>query len=148
MMALYFALGAFARKELQISLFCWLAPVNFMAAIVTTLYAIFVESADVLLWLKDGPTFLIAVGGGFLAGTLGHGLANFVMTILSPLVVSVAFLIQPFFAVLFGYLTNLGSAPTLLTLFAAPLLIGGSGLVTIAQRGVSFSDLFSCFFAK
>jgi len=148
MMALYFALGAFARKELQISLFCWLAPVNFMAAIVTTLYAIFVESADVLLWLKDGPTFLKAVGGGFLAGTLGHGLANFVMTILSPLVVSVAFLIQPFFAVLFGYLTNLGSAPTLLTLFAAPLLIGGSGLVTIAQRGVSFSDLFSCFFAK
>jgi hypothetical protein len=66
----------------------------------------------------------------------------------ASLTVSVAFLIQPFFAVLFGYLTNLGSAPTLLTLFAAPLLVGGSGLVTIAQRGVSFSDLFSCFFAN
>lgn len=144
MMALYFAIGAYARKELKISLFCWLAPVNAIAALVTTLYAVFVESADVFLWLRDGPTFLKALGGGFLAGTIGHGLANYVMTILSPLVVSVAFLIQPFFAILFGYITNLGSAPTLLTLFAAPLLIGGSFLVTVGQRGLSFTDLCSC----
>jgi len=144
MMALYFALGAYARKELKISLFCWLAPVNAIAALVTTLYAVLVESGDVLLWLNDGPTFLKALGGGFLAGTIGHGLANYVMTILSPLVVSVAFLIQPFFAILFGYLTSLGSAPTLLTLFAAPLLIGGSFLVTVGQRGVAFTDLCSC----
>ena len=150
-LGLYFVASGEARKQHGVPLFCWLCPLNAVAAIATTAASAVLESASPeflgpLAWASDSYVFLIAGGSALSAGLLGHGIANFVMTQLSPLVVSVGFLLMPVFAVAQGFALGLQGAPSVVTAVAAPIVVYGAFVVSVGgrERGLSIADILMC----
>ena len=151
-LAIYFVASGAVRKRLGVPLFSWLWPLHAVAALLTTVLGVALESdlpgyLGPFAWAGgDGYVFGIALGSALTAGMLGHGIANLVMSQLSPLIVSVSFLGQPLLATLIGYGLGLQAMPSALAFVAAPLLIGGAFLTTIGarERGLSVADVLRC----
>jgi hypothetical protein len=150
-LALYFIATGEARKRHGLPLFCWLCPLNLVAAVATTAASATLESGTPgflgpLEWAHDGHVFVIAGGSAISAGLLGHGIANFVMSQLSPLVVSVAFLLMPIAAVAQGFLLGLQGAPSMMTALAAPVIMYGAFIVSVGgrERALTLLDVLRC----
>ena len=88
----------------------------------------------------------VAAGAALTASMLGHGLTNLVMNVLSPLVVSVAYLLMPLLAMTQGYVLGLQGAPTALLALAVPLIIYGAFLTSVGsrERGLGVRDALCC----
>ncbi|RHY09764.1 hypothetical protein DYB28_001599 [Aphanomyces astaci] len=82
----------------------------------------------------DWQLFGLAFGAAFVAGFFGHACLNSVVVHVSPLLVSVSGLWEPLLGSYMGYLAGVQGQPDLMTLVAAPLLLGGALLVTLGGR--------------
>jgi drug/metabolite transporter (DMT)-like permease len=149
MLALYFTVGGRLRKWMP--LFSWLCPLHASAALFTTLLALAVEPGTAatygaLAWGSDARVLGYAAGAAVFAGMIGHGLANYVMATLSPLIVSVAMLGQPLIGSLIGYGLGVQGTPSAMTLVAAPLILAGAYATTVGtrERGLSLRDVLTC----
>ena len=152
-LGIYFVASGEARKRQGLPLWCWLCPLNAVAAVATTAASAAIERNDAeflgaLAWAEPGGqrVFLLAAGSAVTAGCLGHGLANFVMATLSPLVVSVGFIAMPLSAIAQGVALGLQAAPSAISLAAAPVIIYGAYLTSVGgrERGLAVLDALLC----
>jgi drug/metabolite transporter (DMT)-like permease len=153
-LALYFSVSARVRRSLPV-LFAWLAVLSAVGAAVATAAGLALEGAradyqgaSALAALAGGDrrSALLALGAALTASTVGHGVANFALRFVSPLVVSVAFLAQPLIAAAQGAALQLQGPLTARALAAAPLLIVGAYLTTVGgrERGLTLADAARC----
>jgi drug/metabolite transporter (DMT)-like permease len=151
-LAAYFSLGARLRKWMP--LWSWMCPLHISAAVVTTLLGWAVEGGrgpyGPFAWVTDNAVFGYALGAAFFAGMIGHGIANYVMATLSPLVVSVAMLGQPIIGSVIAYLIGIQPVPGVITIIAGPVIIAGAFLTTVGgrEKGLTWGDVFRCRLMK
>jgi drug/metabolite transporter (DMT)-like permease len=152
-MAAYLLVGKRMRKWCP--LFSWMCPLHFSAAITLAVTALLVvpgtvvaspDPISVFSWVYGGKTMLYAFAAGATAGCLGHGIANYVMSCLSTLVVSVAMLLQPPVSAMLGFLIGLQGPPGPAVLVCAPIILYGAFLVTMGGRdkGLHWRDVLAC----
>lgn len=138
---LYLDVGSSLRAWMP--LFMYGAPVTGGAGAMLTLAALAGEecvavgglgACSVLGWLGGGAPLLYTALASLCAGVLGHTFINLSLQHVSPLVVSVACLSEPFSGSLLGWAVGVASVPSPLTGVAGVVLVGGAAMVTLGGR--------------
>lgn len=147
--AAYLLVAGRLRKWMP--LFSWLCPLHIAAAVSTTVMGVIAEpdtvaEYGVFAWMYNKDVLAYALGAAWFAGMMGHGIANYVMKTLSPLIVAVAMLGQPLVGSCIGYAIGIQGVPSTLTFVAAPMIIAGAFLTTVGnrERGLSLRDIIVC----
>ena len=139
-MAAYLWVGASARKWAPLWLYAF--PVTAFAALTASLASLAIESGVSPLgegargwfgWAQSGEFALLAFLSGFISGILGHSLAILSLKYLSPLLVSVALLLEPLLGSFIGWAAGQQGVPTLWTGVGGVVLLLGITMVTLFQ---------------
>jgi trimeric autotransporter adhesin len=140
-MAAYLAIGRSVRPWMPI--WMYMCPTLWTAAVVAATVSLTFEPGTSLVgdddaalfgWLFSGRSAVIALSAGIVPTILGHAVANATLTWVSPLVISVMSLAQAVIGGLYAYALGVTGAPSLVTLGAGPVIIGGIALVVTGSR--------------
>ncbi len=154
-MAAYLWVGASLRRWTPLWLYAF--PVTLIAALSASLASWALEDEVSPLasgasgwfgWANQPHFALLAFLSGFISGILGHSLAILSLKYLSPLVVSVALLLEPLLGSFIGWATQQQGVPTLWTGLGGFVLLIGIVLVTLAQKQDKQTDMNSEVHAK
>ena len=149
-MVIYLGVGGKLRKWMPLFLYAF--PVTFSASIVSLLLSISFEPHTYIFldnndkfgpttffgWLGDGTRFGLTFGAALCSGIMGHTFANYSLSYINPLIVSVCILAEPLLGSLIGWVTGIQGIPSILTLIAGPLLLLGAFFTTIGARDSGF----------
>jgi hypothetical protein len=147
-MVVYLGVGARLREFMPLFLYAF--PVTAAAAALCALAAVAFEgagaapplAADGLLgFAGSGARFGLTLGAGLVPGILGHTGANFALSAISPLVVSVFFLLDPVLGSLFGYALGFQLAPDGVVAACGAVLVLAAALVTLGDSGLPYSAM-------
>ncbi|KAF0716840.1 Aste57867_2635 [Aphanomyces stellatus] len=136
--------GAACRKWMP--LFIYSFSVTSCAAIYLAVASLVLEPETTVLGL--GPAALfgfvgefhrfgLVFGAAFVAGFFGHACMNIAVVHVSTLLIAVCALSEPLLGSVMGYLVGVQGPPDQITLFAAPLLLGGALLVTLSGHVIT-----------
>jgi len=140
-MAAYLWVGASLRRWTPLWLYAF--PVTVTAAMTASLASLVIEGGvnpggvganGWFGWVHDSEFALLAFLSGFISGILGHSLAILSLKYVSPLVVSVALLLEPMLGSVIGWAAGQQGVPTLWTGVGGVVLLAGIVLVTLAQN--------------
>jgi len=153
-MGLYLAVGGRLRQWMPLWIYAF--AVTAVSALVSGVGALAMESGDggpfapvslgglgpssMLGWLGSWRRFGCVAGAAVTSGILGHTGANLALEYISPLIISVALLLEPVVGSLLGYAAGFQGAPDAWTALCGPALIGSATLVTLGDRSYPYND--------
>jgi drug/metabolite transporter (DMT)-like permease len=138
---LYLAVGSRLRQWMPTMMYS--APMTFVAAVLSTVAAALFDTrvtmsgtgpASVLGWAGDRYRFSAVLMSAVIPGLFGHTLANFAMSVVSPLAMSSMNLSGPFIGTCIAWSVGAQGAPSWSTWLAGVVVIAGAGLVIIGDR--------------
>jgi drug/metabolite transporter (DMT)-like permease len=132
---IYLQIGENLQKWDAIPIFPYLVVVNGIAAIMSYVYAVIWnvgDASDVVAWLYHSYG-VYTVYLGIVPGILGHAMFNYLLKIISPLIITIFMNLEPVIGSIIGWAFGFQAVPSYWTFVGGFLMIAGNMIVTIAE---------------
>ncbi|CAG9315775.1 unnamed protein product [Blepharisma stoltei] len=132
---LYFFIGKAMMKQ-TISIWVYLTPVNFQAAIWSYALALLINNEDpgrFVQWIYTSD-WVWALYLGIVPGIIGHGILNTLLKHVSVLIITVFVNFEPVIGTFIGWLAGLQGPPGIFTYIGGVIVVIGNIIVTLAGQ--------------